>query len=62
MRRKKKEVPEVIPRTPEPHIQSTPEAPLAMSKPNFNQPFKSGLRELETQVMELIHLSWNNVL
>ena len=56
MRRKKKEVPEVIPRTPEPHIKSTPEAPLTLLKPTFNQEFKSSLRELETAVMELIPL------
>ena len=47
-----KEISELIPRKPEPDIRFNAEAPRTLATPNPNQPFKSSLQELETQIME----------
>ena len=48
-----KEVFEVIPRTPEPDLQFNPQASLKLVAPYPNQTFRSSLRELETEILEL---------
>ena len=48
-----KEGSELILRKPEPYIQSNPDAPLTLATSNSNQSYKSSLRELEAEIMEL---------